>query len=66
MLQYSVRSLRAHIEGKHERVRYPYDQCDHAAYSVRSLRAHIEVKHEGVRYPYDQCDHAACIFSKKP
>ena len=58
------RSLRRHIESKHEGTKqYKCDQCDYAALKSSGLKVHIESKHEGIRYPCDQCDYAATTSS---
>ena len=48
-----------HKKSKHEGIRYPCDQCDHAAITLANLKHHKESKHEGIRYPCDQCEYAA-------
>ena len=47
--------LKRHTESKHKGVRYPCDQCDHAATTASGLRRQVESKHKGVRYPCNNC-----------
>ena len=54
------RSLRRHIESKHENTRrHRCDQCGYAALKASGLKVHIESVHEGIRYPCDQCAYSA-------
>ena len=53
------RSLKVHIEIKHEGVRYPCNQCEYVATRPYHLTGHIRVKHEGLRFQCDQCDYTS-------
>ena len=43
--------LKIHKNFKHECIRYPCDQCDHAATTDGALKRHKESKHKGIRSP---------------
>ena len=63
---YSVKSLRAHKESKHEGMRYPCDKCEYAATTASNLRKHIESKHAEVRYFCNKCEYAVIqVFTLK-
>ena len=44
------RSLKKHIERKHERVKYPCDKLKYLAPKAIHLRVHVQNKRESVRY----------------
>ena len=48
--------LKIHVESKHEGVRYPCSQCEHAATTAEALKIHVKSKHDGVRYPCPECE----------
>ena len=55
----AARSLKRHVESKHEEVRFPCSQCVYIATQASDLERHVESKHEGVRYPCPKCEFIA-------
>jgi len=55
--------LKKHNNRKLEGVRYPWNECEHAATTASDFRRHIEIKHEGMRYSCDKCEYVATTAS---
>ena len=51
------KTIRFHIQSKHEGMMYVCNQCDYQANYKGDLNRHIKSKHEGVRYACDQCQY---------
>ena len=43
-------NLKAHVQSKHENVRFGCSQCEYKARTKGSLKAHIQAKHENARF----------------
>ena len=59
LCEFPATTLNRHTKYKHEGMRHPCDQCEHAATTAGHLKKHIENIHEGVRYLFNQCMYAA-------
>ena len=53
------RTLKQHVESKHEGVFYSCDQCVYKATQKGHLNRHVASKHKGVCYSCKQCDYKA-------
>jgi len=57
------KTLKKHIQNKHEGIRYPCDQCAYQGTSRENLKHHKDVYHEMKRYYCDQCSHVSASKS---
>ena len=53
------KTLKKHVQAKHENIRYSCADCEYKATTNPSLQIHREAIHENIRYHCAQCDYKA-------